>query len=138
MKLITRDTDYAIRALCFIAGCNENIVSVSTLSEKLKIPRPFLRKILQMLNRKRVLKSHRGQGGGFSLAIKPNEVFLIDLMAIFQGPVRLNECLFKKKTCPEISNCLLKKKLDVIEKEVVTKLKSITIASLFRTFKKGD
>ena len=56
MKLITRDTDYAIRALCFIARFKKKIVSVSELVKVLKIPRPFLRKILQTLNKKRILK----------------------------------------------------------------------------------
>ncbi len=45
-------------------------------------------------------------------------------MEIFQGPIKLNECKFKK------SDCLLKKKIDEIEKEVIIKLKAITIASI--------
>ena len=56
MKLITRDTDYAVRALVFIAKQKEEIVSVRDLVEKLKIPKPFLRKILQLLNKKGLLK----------------------------------------------------------------------------------
>ncbi|MCX5702041.1 MAG: hypothetical protein NTW64_03570 [Candidatus Omnitrophica bacterium] len=44
MKLITRDTDYAIRALCYIAKNKNEIISVRELVTKLKIPRPFLRK----------------------------------------------------------------------------------------------
>jgi len=47
-------------------------------------------------------------------------------MEIFQGPIRLNECKFKK------SDCLLKRKIDEIEKEVIAKLKAITIASIIK------
>lgn len=53
-------------------------------------------------------------------------------MKIFQGPIKLNECKFKKSNCPYISNCLLKKKIDEIEKEVIIKLKAITIASIIK------
>ena len=53
-------------------------------------------------------------------------------MKIFQGPIRLNECKFKKSDCPYISDCLLKKKIDEIEKEVIAKLKAITIASIIK------
>jgi len=130
MKLITRDTDYALRAICFIAKNKKTIVSVKELVGKLEIPRPFLRKILQVLNRKKILKSHKGAGGGFVLLKPAKEIFLIDLIRIFQGPLVLNECLFKKMLCPNIKTCPLRKKLDKIERLVLRELGSITIASL--------
>ena len=51
MKLITRDTDYAIRALCCIAGSGKKELSVRDLTDRLAMQRPFLRKILQKLNK---------------------------------------------------------------------------------------
>jgi Rrf2 family protein len=130
MKLVTRDTDYAVRALCFIAESKEKIVPVSTLVNKLKIPQPFLRQILQVLNKKGILKSYKGLRGGFQLAISPRQIFLVELIKIFQGPLKLNECIFKKKICPNKNICSLRAKINTIEKEVILKLGSITVASL--------
>ena len=131
MRLINRNTDYAVRALSYISRQEEKVISVSQLVEKLKAPRPFLRKILQTLNKKGILISYKGQGGGFVLAKKPEEIFLTDLIETLQGgPIKLNECLFKKMFCPDIKNCGLKKKIDAMERYVVSQLKSITIASL--------
>src|SRR3989338_289414 len=130
MRLITRNTDYAVRALSYIARQDEKVISVSHLVTKLKAPRPFLRKILQILNKRGILVSYKGQGGGFALARKPDEIFLTDLIETLQGEIKFNECLFKKMFCPDIKNCVLKKKIDDIEKYVVSQLKSITIASL--------
>lgn len=132
MKLITRDTDYAIKALCFMAEREEKLTSVSELVRKLKIPQPFLRKLLQILNKKKVLKSYKGQGGGFRLAVLPSKIFLVNLIEIFQGPFRLNECMFKKKICPAKNNCALRKKVNSWEKYLVTQLKAITITDLLR------
>ena len=132
MKLITRDTDYALRALCFIIGRKDRIVSVTELVKELKIPRPFLRKILQRLNKKGILKSYRGQGGGFILAKPADKIFLVNLIEIFQGGLRLSECLFKKVLCPNIKTCILRKKIGNIEKYVIKELRSITISSLLR------
>ena len=64
MKLITRDTDYAIRALCCIAKRKETIISVDKLVKQLRIPRPFSRKILQTLNKRKILRSYKGTSGG--------------------------------------------------------------------------
>jgi len=130
LKLITRDTDYAIRALCYIAKQNKEIVSVTELVKKLKVPRPFLRKILQILNTKGILESYRGLGGGFKLLRSANKIFIVDLIIIFQGSFNLNECFFKKMICPHKKDCQLKKKIDDIEKVVLLKLKTISIASL--------
>ena len=130
MKLITRDTDYAVRSLCFIAESKEKIISVSTLANKLRIPQPFLRQILQVLNKKGILKSHKGSGGGFRLTLAPKQIFLVDLMRIFQGPLVLNECIFKKKICPNRNACVLRAKINTIEEKAISQLRSITIGSL--------
>ncbi|MCK5534896.1 Rrf2 family transcriptional regulator [bacterium] len=128
--LINRDTDYAVRALCFIAQSKKNKVSVGELVKELKIPRPFLRKILQILNKKKMLKSSKGPHGGFILAKPGNKILLTDLMKIFQGVLKLNKCIFKKQVCPNMKTCKLKKKIDKIEKHVISELKGITLEQL--------
>lgn len=130
MKLITRDTDYALRAICFIAKNKKKRVCASEIEKELKIPRPFLRKILQVLNKKDILISYKGIGGGFMLVNSAKKINLTDLIKIFQGPVHLNECLFKKRKCPKIEKCPLRKKINDIESYVVKELNSITLASL--------
>ena len=132
MKLITRDTAYAVSSLCYIFEHKERIVSVSELVRELGIPRPFLRKILQILDKKKILKSHKGQGGGFEPLKSPNKILLLDLIKIFQGPLRLNECLFKKAPCPYIKRCRLKKKMDKIQNYVISQLSNVTLTSLLK------
>lgn len=132
MKLITRDTDYALRAVCFIAKRSPEVVDVSTLVEKIKIPRPFLRKLLQVLSRKGILKSYKGAGGGFVLVQAPQKIFLTGLIRTFQGPLKLNECFFKKLSCPNKKTCVLRKKIRAIERYVVKELNAISVASLLQ------
>lgn len=132
MKLITRNTDYAVRALCCIAEQKQEVISADQLVKSLKMPRPFLRKILQTLNKEGLLNSSKGKGGGFTLTISPEKITLTDVMKIFQGPLKLNECKFRKNDCPYVSDCFLKKKIDEIEKEVIAKLKAITITSIIK------
>lgn len=130
MKLINRDTDYAVRALSYILRKKKKIVTVSELVRELRMPRPFLRKILQVLNRKGFVKSSKGKGGGFILSLPPGEVHLTDLMRIFQGPIRLNECIFRKKICPALDGCPLRKRISGLESRIISELKTITLESL--------
>ncbi len=130
--MITKHTDYAIRALCEMARNKQSreLFPVAELAEKLKIPRPFLRKLLQILNNKGVLKSYKGQGGGFKLGRPPQRIFVVDLIRIFQGPFKIDKCVLSKDVCPDVRTCLLRKKVVAIEKHMISELKSITIASL--------
>jgi Rrf2 family protein len=130
MKLITRNTDYAIRALVHIAGRKNEKVSAVALAKDSGIPGPFLRRILQRLSSKRFVKSYKGIGGGFTLAKTPSSIYISDVIEAFQGPLRLNECLFKKSVCPNRGSCLLKKKIDKIERHVVDEVGNVTLASL--------
>lgn len=114
----------------YITKKDPAIIPVSELIEKSGIPRPFLRKILQILNREGVLHSNKGKGGGFQLVIPPDQILLTNLIKIFQGPVKLNECIFKKSICPDIKTCALKRKIDALESYVINELKSISLASL--------
>ena len=130
MGLINRNTDYAVRALCYISRRGEVVVPVTELVKALKIPRPFLRKILQDLNKSGILESHKGKGGGFRLNVPAGRIFLTDLIEVFQGEVRINECIFKKNVCPDRKVCPLRKKVSLIEGRLLGELKKITIGSL--------
>ena len=130
MKLITRNTDYAVRALCFIAENKDKKIPARDLVKKIKMPRPFLRKILQILQKNGILNSFKGNTGGFTLAIPTEKIFLVDIIEIFQGPLKLNECIFRKRICPDKGICMLRKRVDDIERNVLSELKSITITSL--------
>lgn len=132
MKLITRDTDYALNALCFMAKDRDRIYTVGELVKEIGIPRAFLRRILQQLNKKGLVRSFKGKSGGFKLAISIKKNSLSDVMEIFQGRFKLNECLLSNKICPRVKNCELKKKIDAIEKYVYSELKTITLDSLLK------
>ena len=130
MKVITRDTDYAIRALCCIAKHKGNVVSAAELVRSLEVPRPFLRKILQTLGKKRIVTSYKGKGGGFSLSVLPGKLSLYDIAIAFQGPLRLNDHILRKRVCPHTKTCLTKSKFDNIEKMMIRELKAVTLACL--------
>jgi Rrf2 family protein len=130
LKLITRDTDYAVRAVCHIAKFQGRPVSVDELVVSLKIPRAFSRKILQALSKNKILKSFRGKSGGFMLNAPIEEIYLTNIMKIFQKRGKINECIFKKRVCPNIKKCILRKKLIKIEKYIFSEMSHINMYSL--------
>jgi len=132
MKLITREIDYAVRALIYLAANRNETVTVPELVDELGITRPFLRKIMQLLAKAGVIESYKGNKGGFRLIKKPGDIYLIDLIEIFQGKFSLNECLLNKDICPNKGNCILKDRVDDIEEKVKKELEFIDLKSLIK------
>jgi Rrf2 family protein len=133
VKLITRDTDYALRAICAINKSNKDLITVDDLVKETKTPRAFLRKILQILTKKGILSSCKGLSGGFKLKKNPKEIYLTDIMELFQGAFKLNECLFKKKPCPNIGACALHKEIEKIENYVISQIRKISLSVLINS-----
>lgn len=136
MKLVTREIDYAVRALKYLAENGKVKVPVTELVQELGITRPMLRKIMQELARNDAVISYKGNNGGFVLNKKPEDIYLIDLVEVFQGEFSMNECVQHKDICPNRETCLLRGKIEGIESNVKKELESINIESLLD--KKGD
>ena len=137
MRLVNRETHQAIRALLAMAEDGLDKTTVAELSKRTDIPRPFLRKIVQILSREGILKSSRGKGGGFSFAFLPERIFLTRLIQIFQGSIKLHECLFRTKFCNDLKACPLRRKIQKLENTMLAELAATTIGSLAREFAAG-
>ena len=130
MNLLARTTDYAVRALIYMAGRKPQRVSTLDLQRDLGLPRPFMRVILQALQKAGYLVSLKGQNGGFLLNVPPGKIALIDLMSLFQGPVSLGDCLFKKKICQCAQACPLRREIKTIEAMALARLRRVSITTL--------
>jgi Rrf2 family transcriptional regulator, cysteine metabolism repressor len=131
MNLLTRKTDYAVKALLTIAKA-EKPMSANELTEKLAMPKAFLRGILQRLASAGLLASSKGSSGGFSLAKPARDITLSSAIKTFQGKISFNECMFRKKLCPDRSSCPLRKELLAVESDLIKRFDKITIASLLK------
>lgn len=135
MKVLTKNTDYAVRALLELAFAQGKFLSAKEIADKQKIPYEFLRKILRRLIKEKIVTSREGGSGGFQLRLKPSQVRLADLIQIFQGEVQISECLFRDKICSNRKNCVLRQNILQVEKKVVEEFNAITIESLMEQMK---
>lgn len=106
MLQITRDGEYGVRAVLFLAGRPEGSLSlISEISEAQEVPKSYLSKIMQHLVRAGLVKSRRGAHGGFFLAKRPEEITLRQAIEAVEGPIFLNVCLIRKGECHRDDLC---------------------------------
>lgn len=130
MNIINKDVDYAARALVYMARANKPTVSVSQMHGPVGVTRPFLRKILQKLHKAGILQAVKGKGGGFALARRPEAVTLGRLITVLQGPLKLHDCVFRRKICQNHSACILRHKISGLEHRLTAEVEGITIKDL--------
>jgi len=68
----TKRADYGLMAIHFIAAHGEDgAVSAKRIAEEFHIPQERLAKILQWLDKKKLITSHNGPKGGYVLTRRP-------------------------------------------------------------------
>jgi Rrf2 family transcriptional regulator, iron-sulfur cluster assembly transcription factor len=131
MDLIRRNTDYAIRAMVYLAkNYQKEPVSAARISQDGKLSYQLLCKLLQKLQKNRLVKSSMGPRGGFSLGREPSAINILQIIEAIQGPVSLNRCLLDANFCKRKKNCPVSKKLSKLQKGINRSLAEIKLEEL--------
>ena len=97
---ITRAAEYAIIGLLYLARQPlGRMVMIEEISEAERIPGSFLAKILQSFAKVGLVDSHRGVGGGYSLARPAAEITLLEVLQRAEGEVLLQKCVSDDPEC---------------------------------------
>ncbi len=130
MKL-TRASDYAIRGVVYMSMQPQgSIVVIPEVAREMDVPVGFLARIFQSLSRAGIVISHRGKKGGYSMARKPEEVTLRDVVEAVEGDIKLNICLDGYNACDRMSFCPVRKELANVQNDLVTSLGKTNFADL--------
>lgn len=113
--MISRKAKYALRALEYLAvhGRTEPVL-IADIAEKEHIPQKFLERILLDLNKKGILQSRKGKGGGYLLNRHPKDIPIGEVIRLMDGPLapvscvsqtayaKCDDCLDEKSCCTRL------------------------------------
>ena len=127
---ITRQADYAVRAVLYLARNGDQRKATSMIAEKQRIPPSFLAKIVSQLSIAGLLHTSRGARGGVSLARAPQEITLLEVIEAIDGPMQLNECVGDSGACSFDDDCPLRPVWCDAQEQLVNKLKGTNFADM--------
>lgn len=129
---ITRQADYAVRAILYLAqlGVNQK-ASTSQIAEDQEIPLSFLAKIIAQLSVAGLLQTMRGARGGVLLARPPEEISLLDVVEAIDGPIMLNECVSGEYDCP-MHECPMRTVWSAAQADLVERLRNTNFAQFIK------
>ncbi|WKZ36599.1 MAG: Rrf2 family transcriptional regulator [Anaerolineales bacterium] len=127
---ITRQADYAVRAVLHLARNSDQRTATSTIAEEQRIPPSFLAKIVSQLSIAGLLHTSRGARGGVTLARTAKEITLLEVIEAIDGPIQLNECVGENSTCSFGDDCPLRPVWCDAQDELVGRLKGTNFADM--------
>lgn len=94
MFRISLKTEYALRALMELAARGEDgLVPARQIAASQNIPLRFLEHQLAALHKAGIIDSQRGPTGGCALARAPEEIRIVDIIEVLEGPLAAMHCL---------------------------------------------
>ncbi len=139
MNISTRGR-YGVRALIEIAlNVEQGPVRIKSIARKQKIPVSYLEQLLNKLRRGGVIKSVRGSKGGYLLNKPKDEITVLEVIEVLDGPFAVADCSkdrCPRETCVGSENCVASGLWRRVEDNLDRFLDGITLGDLFRDSKK--
>jgi Rrf2 family transcriptional regulator, iron-sulfur cluster assembly transcription factor len=137
--IFSRECEYAIQAVTYLAQRPETSrTSIRQLSNKLKIPSPFLAKILQRLTQKGLLTSTKGPRGGFALSVPANEITLFHVVDAVDGVGFANRCVLGFPECSGKHPCAVHEEWAGIRETIYSLLVSRDLSEVGAAMRKPE
>lgn len=137
--MLSNTSKYAIRAVIYLSvNVREGAkIGIKQISKDLKIPTPFLGKILQTLAKHKILSSTKGPHGGFGLGRKAEDIKLIDIVSVIDTQDIFNKCLIRLEDCTDAEPCSMHSSYNEIRTQLLNLFQNQSISDLLQEIKEG-
>jgi len=129
---LSKTSEYAVRALIYLAAADCAPCSVRSLHTKLDIPEKYLGRLMNNLADKGLLIATRGMLGGYSLAKPLADVTLLDIVDTVDGLADYERCILGFPTCGDDDPCPLHEQWGPKREGIKTMLAQTTLADMAR------
>jgi FeS assembly SUF system regulator len=128
---ITKQTDYGILLLSRLASLPPGrILSARDAARWSGLSMPMASKILKRLARGSIVRSHRGVGGGYSLALPPDRTSLAAVIRALEGPISIVECGAQPGQCEQEPGCPVRVNWARVSREIEVALERVPLTDM--------
>jgi len=127
---LTKYTDLSLRVMMHLALEPEKLGTIKDISERYRVSRNHLVKVVHKLATLGYIESVKGRGGGIRLAMPANEINVGEVVRLTENTLVLIDC--EGSGCPLTPSCLLKRALDDATHAFLKTLDQYAIADLVR------
>ena len=129
MLKLSKKTDYAIILLAHLGG-QIDPVSAQEVASIYKLPYPMVANILKQLLSSGLVKSTRGQNGGYVLGRSADDINLSEIIRITDSTFELVECVHDEDLCKVHQCCPTRRPLIAIHQKIKQFVEETTLAAI--------
>jgi Rrf2 family transcriptional regulator, nitric oxide-sensitive transcriptional repressor len=134
--MISQTTEYALRAMAYLAAKPEEARTASQIAKANALPSGYVVRVMQLLRDAGLVTAQRGPRGGFLLARSIDRINLLDVVTAV-GPIpRIEKCPLGNPA--HLQLCPLHRRLDAAMASVEQAFASTTLAELVAEIKEND
>jgi len=134
MRLSTK-VRYAMRAMLDLAlHTDEASVSSRDIAARQEFSEKYVGQLLAQLRTAGLVRSVRGQGGGYRLARDPREIRLLDVVLAFEGTLAPVVCVDDPESCARSSVCITRDVWGDLKDAMEKPLREKTLEDLARSY----
>lgn len=137
--MISKSCKYAIRAAVFIASRarGEVKLGVKDIAKEIEAPTAFTAKILQALNKYRIVTSLKGPYGGFYCEDYQLELPILEVVNAIDGLSIFKECVMGLHQCSDDHPCPMHSEYAKTRNNLLESFQNTTIGSLAENLSEG-
>lgn len=130
MIALSQTAGYAIQALSCLSESRCECRLIADIAECSGVPRAYLAKVLNSLARRGLVNAKRGCRGGVTLARKPVEIRLLDVVEAVEDSHWISDCLLNLPQCGDKPECPTSKFWKGVRREITDELHLTTLADV--------
>lgn len=137
--MLSNQSQYAIRGILYLAihASSLNKLGSKEVGKNINVPLPFLAKIFQNLNKKKLITSSKGPKGGFYLSKDQLEGNLMTVIECIDGAENFQSCLIGLPQCNDSQPCSIHRLAAPLRNQMLKSLRDTTIIDFAKETKNG-
>jgi len=106
------------------------------IAKEQNLSKKYIHNILTVLRDRGFVKACRGKQGGFTLARRPAEISILEVLEALEGPIVLVDCVCDRKICNMSAKCLTINLWEDMGNMLKDFLASMTLESFIKKYSK--
>lgn len=138
--MLSSSSKYAVNAVLYLAvhSNEEKKLRAKEIAEAIRVPSPFLSKLLQTLSRENVISSIKGPTGGFFISAESQKRPLIDIVSCVDRTDNLEDCVLGLKKCSSEKPCPVHFAVQPLKNKFLSELQENSIAVFADKVRRGE
>ena len=138
MKISTKGR-YGLRILMDLAlHQTEKPRLIRDIAKSQQISEKYISRLVIALRKAGMIRSVRGVNGGFHIAMKPEDITLLDVIEVMEGPLSIVDCVSAPKKCAHSANCAPREIWGKLNEDIRDLMRQTTLADILATYEQQD